>query len=68
MQVGHEYVGEIVEMGQEVRGFKVGDRVSGEGPHHLRILPQLPRRAPAPVPQHRRSRRQSRGRVSRSFS
>src|SRR4029078_4408997 len=31
MQVGHEYVGEIVEMGQEVRGFNVGDRVSGEG-------------------------------------
>jgi len=31
MQVGHEYVGEIVETGQEVRGFKVGDRVSGEG-------------------------------------
>ncbi len=31
MHVGHEYVGEIVEMGQEVRGFEVGDRVSGEG-------------------------------------
>jgi threonine 3-dehydrogenase len=31
MQVGHEYVGEIVEMGQEVRGFEIGDRVSGEG-------------------------------------
>ena len=31
MHVGHEYVGEIVEMGQEVRGFSVGDRVSGEG-------------------------------------
>ena len=31
MQVGHEYVGEIVEMGQEVRGFQIGDRVSGEG-------------------------------------
>src|SRR5438067_6579471 len=31
MHVGHEYVGEIVEMGQEVRGFKIGDRVSGEG-------------------------------------
>lgn len=28
---GHEYVGEVVDMGQEVRGFKVGDRVSGEG-------------------------------------
>lgn len=31
MQVGHEYVGEIVEIGQEVQGFKIGDRVSGEG-------------------------------------
>ncbi len=31
MQVGHEYVGMIAEVGQEVRGFKVGDRVSGEG-------------------------------------
>ena len=31
MQVGHEYVGEIVEVGQEVRGYKPGDRVSGEG-------------------------------------
>ncbi|WP_218354375.1 L-threonine 3-dehydrogenase [Alteromonas lipotrueiana] len=31
MVVGHEYVGEVVEMGQEVRGFEVGDRVSGEG-------------------------------------
>ncbi len=31
MAVGHEYVGEIVELGSEVQGFKVGDRVSGEG-------------------------------------
>lgn len=31
MHVGHEYVGEIVAMGQEVRGFQIGDRVSGEG-------------------------------------
>ena len=31
MQVGHEYAGEIVEIGSEVQGFKVGDRVSGEG-------------------------------------
>jgi threonine 3-dehydrogenase len=29
--VGHEYSGVIVEMGSEVRGFKTGDRVSGEG-------------------------------------
>ncbi|ETF01697.1 L-threonine 3-dehydrogenase [Advenella kashmirensis W13003] len=31
MHVGHEYVGEIVAVGQEVRGFQIGDRVSGEG-------------------------------------
>src|SRR5512132_3293027 len=31
MHVGHEYVGEIVQMGAEVRGFAIGDRVSGEG-------------------------------------
>src|SRR3954470_18610413 len=31
MHVGHEYVGEIVQMGEEVRGFAIGDRVSGEG-------------------------------------
>jgi threonine 3-dehydrogenase len=31
MQVGHEYYGRIVEVGSEVRGFKPGDRVSGEG-------------------------------------
>ncbi|MCC7006689.1 MAG: L-threonine 3-dehydrogenase [Ottowia sp.] len=31
MHVGHEYVGEIVRMGAGVHGFKIGDRVSGEG-------------------------------------
>jgi threonine 3-dehydrogenase len=31
MAVGHEYCGEVVEVGSEVSGFKVGDRVSGEG-------------------------------------
>lgn len=28
---GHEYVGEIVEVGSGVKGFKIGDIVSGEG-------------------------------------
>ena len=31
MAVGHEYCGEIVEMGSEVAGLRIGDRVSGEG-------------------------------------
>ncbi|MFI4918828.1 MAG: L-threonine 3-dehydrogenase [Legionellales bacterium] len=31
MTVGHEFYGEIVEVGQEVKGLQVGQRVSGEG-------------------------------------
>lgn len=31
LTAGHEYVGEIVEIGEGVRGFKIGDLVSGEG-------------------------------------
>ncbi|MCH8931225.1 MAG: L-threonine 3-dehydrogenase [Proteobacteria bacterium] len=31
MHVGHEFVGEIVETGSEVDGYRAGDRVSGEG-------------------------------------
>ena len=31
MTVGHEYVGTVEAMGDEVRGLKIGQRVSGEG-------------------------------------
>lgn len=31
MAVGHEFVGEIIEIGSNVKDFKVGDIVSGEG-------------------------------------
>jgi threonine 3-dehydrogenase len=31
MTVGHEFYGEIVEIGREVKGFEIGQRVSGEG-------------------------------------
>ncbi|MEM9101354.1 MAG: L-threonine 3-dehydrogenase [Pseudomonadota bacterium] len=31
MTVGHEFVGEIVELGQGVTGLSIGQRVSGEG-------------------------------------
>jgi threonine 3-dehydrogenase len=31
MTVGHEFYGEIVEMGSEVKGLHLGQRVSGEG-------------------------------------
>ena len=29
--IGHEYVGEIAEIGSQVKGLKIGQRVSGEG-------------------------------------
>jgi threonine 3-dehydrogenase len=31
LAVGHEFCGEIIECGSEVKGFSVGDRVSAEG-------------------------------------
>jgi threonine 3-dehydrogenase len=31
MAVGHEYAGQVLEVGSEVQGYAVGDRVSGEG-------------------------------------
>ena len=31
MVIGHEFMGEIARLGDEVTGFQVGDRVSGEG-------------------------------------
>ena len=31
MTIGHEYAGVVAAIGQEVHGFAVGDRVSGEG-------------------------------------
>jgi len=31
MTIGHEYVGTIAEMGRGVTGFKIGERVTGEG-------------------------------------
>ena len=31
MTVGHEFVGEVEELGDGVKGFSIGDRVSGEG-------------------------------------
>ncbi len=29
--IGHEFVGEIVDMGEDVTGYQIGERVSGEG-------------------------------------
>ncbi|HEX5313888.1 MAG TPA: L-threonine 3-dehydrogenase [Gammaproteobacteria bacterium] len=31
MTIGHEFVGEIAELGSEVKGLEIGQRVSGEG-------------------------------------
>ena len=58
MAVGHEYYGRIVEIGTEVKGLKRRRPRLRRGPHHLRPLPQLPRRPAPPVPQHHRRRRE----------
>ena len=44
MVVGHEYVGEIVEIGAEVTRLQDRRARLRRRPHHLRPLPQLPRR------------------------
>lgn len=31
MTIGHEFVGNIVELGSEVQGYEIGQRVSAEG-------------------------------------
>lgn len=31
MHVGHEFIGEVAAIGSQVKGLKIGDRVSGEG-------------------------------------
>lgn len=57
MTIGHEYVGEIAELGAGVTGLRIGQRVSGEGHHHLPPLPQLPYGQHPVVQGHRRRRR-----------
>jgi threonine 3-dehydrogenase len=51
MVIGHEFVGQVVEVGENVNDFHPGDIVSGEG--HL-VCGRLPRAsassAPAPSP------------------
>ena len=58
MVVGHEYSGEIVEVGSEVRGVKVGDRVSGEGHIICGHCRNCRAGTAAPVPQHPGRRRE----------
>ena len=65
MAVGHEYVGEIVETRQRGAGLQGRRPRVRRRPHHLRLLPQLPRRAPPPVPQHGRRRREPPGLLRR---
>ena len=54
MIVGHEYVGTVVAIGQEVRGFELGDRGVRRRPHYLRALPKLQSRAAASLSKYTR--------------
>ncbi len=57
MTIGHEFAGEVVDVGSHVRRLRRGRPGQRRGPHHVRPLPQLPRGKAAPVPQHDRRRR-----------
>lgn len=63
--IGHEFVGRIVEIGPGVSGYTFQIARQRRRPHRLRPLPQLPRRQAAPVPEHRRHRREPQRRVCR---
>ena len=58
MVVGHEFVGEIVEVGSNVNGFPRRRDRQRRGARGLRPVPQLPGRPPAPVQGHQGRRRQ----------
>ncbi len=47
--IGHEFVGEVVEVGANVPDVQPGQLVSGEGPCGVRALPELPGGAAASV-------------------
>ena len=63
--VGHEFVGEIVEVGTNVADFQPGRPRLGRGPRRVRPLPPLPGRPPPPVRQDDRARRRARRGVRR---
>ena len=52
---GHEFVGEVVEVGSQRLRLPPGRRRQRRGPRDLRAVPPLPRRAPPPVRPHRRA-------------
>ena len=65
MVVGHEFVGEIVEVGSNVADFHPGRHRQRRRPRRLRPLPQLPGRPAASLHGHQGRRRQSARRVRR---
>lgn len=58
LTAGHEYVGEIVEVGENVEGFKVGRSGIRRGSYRLRKMPELSGRYEAPLQKHSGCRRE----------
>ncbi len=65
MAIGHEFVGEIVEVGSNVTDFFPGRHRQRRRPRGLRPLPQLPGRAAPSVRAHAGRGREPAGRVRR---
>ena len=58
--VGHEFAGDVVEVGNLVTDVREGDRVTAEGHIVVRPLPSLPHGQRARLPEHAHHRRGSR--------
>ena len=65
MVIGHEFVGEIAEVGSNVGGFLSRRHRERGRPRHLRPLPQLPGGPPSPLRPHPGRGSQSARRVRR---
>lgn len=63
LTAGHEYVGEIVEVGENVEGFQIATLSAGKRHITLRPLPELSGGAAAFMPQHPGRRRQPQRRI-----
>ena len=63
--IGHEFVGEIVEVGSNVIGLSSRRNRQRRGPRGLRTLPQLPGGPPSSLRAHAGRRRKSRRRFCR---
>ena len=68
LTAGHEYVGEVVEVGPGVKGFKIGDLVIRRGTYHMRQMSELSGRPQRELQGCQGRRREQKRSISQSTS